>query len=79
MTVKITMPKLKESMDSCVLCAWHVDVGYEITAGEVLCEVEVDKVVSEIIAEKDMEIISLEVEEGDEVKIGDTLAIGELV
>ncbi len=78
MIIEIKMPDLKSS--SCgVLCAWHVSEGDLVGAGDVLYEVESDKVVTEIEAESAMKILSLDAEEGDEIKSGQTLAKAETV
>ncbi len=77
MKIEITMPALKPDMKSGVLCTWCVKVGDEIKAGDVIFEVETDKVVSEIEAMSDMKILSLEAEEGDDVPVGKIIAYAE--
>ena len=71
MKVEITMPALRPEMKSGVLCTWCVK------PGDVLFEVETDKVVSEIEAMHDMKIVSLEAEEGDDVPVGQVVAYAE--
>ena len=51
--------------------------GDEVKSGDVLFEVETDKVVSEIEAMHDMKIVSLEAEEGDDVSVGQVVAYAE--
>ena len=77
MKVEITMPALRPEMKSCVLCTWCVKPGDEVKSGDVLFEVETDKVVSEIEAMHDMKIVSLEAEEGDDVPVGQVVAYAE--
>lgn len=77
MKVEITMPALRPEMKSGVLCTWCVKPGDEVKRGDVLFEVETDKVVSEIEAMHDMKIISLEAEEGDNVPVGQVVAYAE--
>ena len=77
MKVEITMPSLRPEMKSGVLCTWCVKSGDEVKSGDVLFEVETDKVVSEIEAMHDMKIVSLEAEEGDDVPVGQVVAYAE--
>ena len=77
MKVEITMPALRPEMKSGVLCTWCVKPGDEVKGGDVLFEVETDKVVSEIEAMHDMKIVSLEAEEGDDVPVGQVVAYAE--
>ena len=60
-----------------MLCTWCVKPGDEVKSGDVLFEVETDKVVSEIEAMHDMKIVSLEAEEGDDVPVGQVVAYAE--
>lgn len=77
MKVEITMPALRPEMKSGVLCTWCVKPGDSVKSGDVLFEVETDKVVSEIEAMHDMKIVSLEAEEGDDVPVGQIVAYAE--
>ena len=77
MKVEITMPALRPEMKSGVLCTWCVKPGDEVKSGDVLFEVETDKVVSEIEAMHDMKIVSLEAEDGDDVPVGQVVAYAE--
>ena len=77
MKVEITMPSLRPEMKSGVLCTWCVKPGDKVKSGDVLFEVETDKVVSEIEAMRDMKIVSLEAEEGDDVPVGQVVAYAE--
>lgn len=68
-----------ESIQSGILANWHVQSGDTVTVGQVLYELETDKVTSEALAEADGVII-LKVQEGQEVAIGSvvaTIAAGE--
>lgn len=75
MNIKITMPKLNDDMESGILCQWNVEEGDTVSAGDILCEIEYNKVVTEIEAERDMTIVSLAAEEGDELPCGAVLAL----
>lgn len=73
MNKKITVPQLPD-MDSATLVAWEKGPGDKVQAGDVLYEIETDKVVSQI--ESDVEGILKQqfFEEGDQVKPGDIIA-----
>ncbi len=75
MNIKITMPKLNDDMESGILCQWNVEEGDTVSAGDILCEIEYNKVVTEIEADRDMTIVSLIAEEGDELPCGAVLAL----
>ena len=78
MKIEITMPRLRPETKSGILCAWKVNPGDKIKAGDVMFEVETDKVVSEIEAAQDMTIITLAAEEGDEVAADSVIAYAEV-
>ena len=78
MKIEIKMPALRPEMKSGVLCQWNVEAGQSVRSGDVLFEVETDKVVSQIEAAADMKIITLLCEEGDEAAPGTVLAEAEV-
>lgn len=78
MKIEITMPRLNDNMETGILCQWNVEKGDTVSAGDILCEIEYNKVVTEIEADRDMTIITLKAEEGDELPCGGVLAIAEV-
>ncbi|MCI8645976.1 MAG: biotin attachment protein [Firmicutes bacterium] len=74
-TKNITMPKLSPSMEEAVLVAWAKEPQEQVQAGDVLFEVETDKVVCEIEATEDGVLERLCFEEGDPIKPGQTVAV----
>lgn len=72
---RITMPKLNPSMEDAVLVAWAKEPEEPIHAGDVLFEVETDKVVCEIEATEDGVLEKLCFEEGDRIRAGETVAV----
>ncbi len=78
MKIEIKMPKLHPDMESGILCQWNVSEGDTVSAGDILCEIEYNKVVTEIEAEGTMQIVSLAAEEGDELPCGTVLAVAEM-
>ena len=77
MKLEITMPKLNDAMETGILCQWNVSEGDTVAQGDILCEIEYNKVVTEIEAECDMTIVRLSAEEGDELPCGAVLAVAE--
>lgn len=63
-----------ESITSGILSRWHVQDGAQVAKGQILFELETDKITSEATAEVAGRI-SLSVKEGDEVQIGQVVAI----
>ena len=75
MAVEIKVPELGESVVEATIATWQVSVGQAVKAGDVLVELETDKVSLEVEAEIDGVIVSLDASEGDDVNIGDVIAI----
>ena len=78
MKIQIRMPSLRPEMKSGVLCQWNAEPGDTVRSGEVLFEIETDKVVSQVEAAADMKIVELLAEEGDEVAPGTVIATAEV-
>lgn len=74
MKTQILVPKLGPQMEKGVLVAWHKKEGEAVKSGEVLFEIETDKVVSEVEAEQDGTLVEVLVSEGDEVSVGSVIA-----
>ena len=75
---EIQMPKLSDTMTEGTLVSWKKKVGDEVTAGEVLAEIETDKATMEWEASDDGILQKIYVEEGGKVNVGDRIAfIGE--
>ncbi|GHB98147.1 2-oxoglutarate dehydrogenase complex dihydrolipoyllysine-residue succinyltransferase [Cerasicoccus arenae] len=74
MAVDIKIPALGESITSGIIAAWHVKEGDFVEKDQVIFELETDKITSEGLAESAGKI-SLKAEEGDEVEIGQVVAV----
>ena len=74
MSVEVKIPPMGESINSGVLAKWHVADGDTVKSGQNLFELETDKITSDGVADSDG-VISLKVEEGAEVKIGEVVAV----
>jgi len=74
MATEVKIPAVGESITSGVVSAWHKKSGEFVNAGEALFTLETDKVSTEIVAEK-AGVLETKVPEGQEVKIGEVVAI----
>jgi 2-oxoglutarate dehydrogenase E2 component (dihydrolipoamide succinyltransferase) len=72
MDVKI--PAVGESITSGLISTWHKKDGETVASGDVLLTLETDKVSTEITAEKGG-ILRIKAAEGQEVKIGEVVAV----
>lgn len=71
----ITMPALSPTMETGTLIKWHVGVGDNIAAGDVIAEIETDKATMEVEAIDDGTITEILVPEGtEEVKVNSVIA-----
>ena len=74
MAIEVKIPAIGESITSGVVSAWHKKSGEFVDTGEALFTLETDKVSTEIVAEK-AGVLETKVPEGQEVKIGEVVAI----
>jgi 2-oxoglutarate dehydrogenase E2 component (dihydrolipoamide succinyltransferase) len=74
MAIEVNIPSVGESITSGVVSAWHKKSGEFVNEGEALFTLETDKVSTEIVAQK-AGILETKVPEGQEVKIGEVVAI----
>ncbi|MEO6971077.1 MAG: pyruvate dehydrogenase complex dihydrolipoamide acetyltransferase [Chthoniobacterales bacterium] len=71
---EIQMPKLSDTMTEGTLVSWKKKVGDEVTAGEVLAEIETDKATMEWEATDDGVLKEIYVQEGGKVNVGERIA-----
>ena len=74
MTTVVKVPSVGESISNGVLAVWHVSDGDTVEKDQLLFELETDKITSEGLAEEAGRI-TIKVEEGDEVAIGQMVAV----
>jgi 2-oxoglutarate dehydrogenase E2 component (dihydrolipoamide succinyltransferase) len=74
MSIEVKIPPVGESISSGVVSVWHKKSGEYVEAGDALLTLETDKVSTEITAEK-AGILETKVDEGQEVKIGEVVAV----
>ncbi|MEP6709108.1 MAG: 2-oxoglutarate dehydrogenase complex dihydrolipoyllysine-residue succinyltransferase [Verrucomicrobiota bacterium] len=73
MSVEVKIPAVGESISSGVVSVWHKKSGDFVNAGDALFTLETDKVSTEIVAEN-AGVLETNVDEGQEVKIGEVVA-----
>jgi pyruvate dehydrogenase E2 component (dihydrolipoamide acetyltransferase) len=71
---EIQMPKLSDTMTEGTLVAWKKKKGDQVSAGEVLAEIETDKATMEWESPEDGTLTEIYVQEGGTVNVGDKIA-----
>src|SRR3989475_11986238 len=71
---EIQMPKLSDTMTEGTLIAWKKKKGDQVSAGQVLAEIETDKATMEWESPEDGTLTEIYVEEGGKVNVGDKIA-----
>jgi len=71
---EIQMPKLSDTMTEGTLVAWKKKKGDQVSAGEVLAEIETDKATMEWESPEDGRLTEIYVQEGGKVNVGDKIA-----
>ena len=75
MPTKIVVPELGESVVEATVGHWRKQQGDRVAVGDVLVELETDKVDLEVGAERAGVLARIERKEGEDVKIGDLLGL----
>jgi hypothetical protein len=73
MTRKITVPQLGESVVEATVGQWHKQEGDTVAVGDILVELETDKVDVEVGAEAAGVLVSIKQQTGADVQIGEVL------
>jgi pyruvate dehydrogenase E2 component (dihydrolipoamide acetyltransferase) len=73
--VEFRLPKLGMSVMEGTILEWHVAEGDEVTEGEPMLTVEMDKADSELPAPVAGTVVQLAVPEGDTIDVGVLLAV----
>ncbi len=73
MNIEVKVPAVGESISSGILSVWHKNDGQHISKDDILFTLETDKVSQEVTA-PEAGIVHHKAAEGDEVKIGQTVA-----
>ncbi|MGV8849870.1 MAG: dihydrolipoamide acetyltransferase family protein [Propionibacteriaceae bacterium] len=75
MATTVVMPQLGNTVESCLITAWHVKVGDTVVPSTVLCDIETDKSTMDVPAGVAGTVLALLVEEGDDVPVKSPIAI----
>ncbi len=71
---EIQMPKLSDTMTEGTLVVWKKKKGDQVSAGEVIAEIETDKATMEWESPEEGTLTEIYVEEGGKVNVGDRIA-----
>lgn len=74
---KILMPRLGLTMEQGTIAKWHKSEGESFQEGDMLLEVETDKVTSEVEAPFSGRLIKILVNEGESVPVSEPIAEAE--
>ena len=75
MPTDVLVPELGESVNEATVARWIKQEGERVSTGEPLVELETDKANLEVSAEHSGTLRSVQRKEGDDVKVGDVLAV----
>lgn len=75
MATVVVMPQLGNTVESCLLTAWAVALGDQVTADSELCTIETDKSSMEVPAGVAGTVLALLVDEGDDIVVKSPIAI----
>ena len=73
MTAEITVPQFPESVTEGTILTWHKQPGEKVARGELLAEVETDKIVFEVPAPDDGVLTEITIPVGTTVKSGELI------
>jgi len=74
MTVEVVVPEMGESVLEATVTEWLKQEGDRVNVGDVLVELETDKVNLEVGAKRAGVLAKIKVQEGEDVEVGDVLA-----
>lgn len=74
MASAVILPKLGNTVETCLIVAWHKTIGDPVAAGDALCEVETDKAALEIASPASGTLLATFFQPGDEVAVLTTIA-----
>src|SRR3546814_3135797 len=70
MKMSLKLPMFGMNMEEGTIARWHVQLGADFALGDILYEVETEKVTSEVEAPCDGTLIEILVSEGDDAAVG---------
>lgn len=75
MKVEVVMPKLGLTMESGTIIKWRKKEGDSVRKGEIIVEVESEKLTGEVESPADGILVKIIHKEGDEVPVGEPIAL----
>lgn len=75
MTVEVKVPEMGESVSEATVADWHFSIGDALQSGDILVELETDKVTLEVPVPVDGVLKEIKCKSGANVSIGDLLAL----
>ena len=75
MTHTMSMPRYGATMQEGTISSWTVKEGDQVSKGDVLGEIEIEKLSNELLAEKDGIILKIIAQEGDSIPCGEPILI----
>lgn len=75
MATPVQMPKQGNTVEECLINAWHVQEGATVSEGDVLCEIETDKATFEVESPAAGTVLKLFFAEGDLVPVLTNIAV----
>ena len=79
MEKKIYLPRLGETMETGTITKWCIKVGEEFSRGQIIAEIESDKTTVELPALENGKLIKTLYQEGEEIEVGNDIAIFETI
>jgi pyruvate/2-oxoglutarate dehydrogenase complex dihydrolipoamide acyltransferase (E2) component len=74
-SVELRLVPISEEQEFGTIARWHKREGEAVSAGEVILEVEAEKVTQEVEAPVTGVLQSIVAVEGDEIRVGDVIAV----
>merc|ERR1719305_237274 len=71
----VNMPSLSPTMEAGTIIKWYKVEGEQISAGDVLCDIQTDKAVVSMEADEDGIVAKILMEEGTGAKVGALIAL----
>lgn len=75
MAIPVEMPKMSDTMEEGVLVSWQAEEGDELSAGDIIAQVETDKATMDLEVYDDGVLLKRVIGEGDSVPIGGLIAV----
>lgn len=71
----VVMPQAGNTVESCIVVTWHVNVGDQVDTNTILCEVETDKSLVDVQSGFSGTVLAILCKEGDEVPVKLPIAV----